>query len=109
MEGAMEDRTAISQSDKTAVIRKWIDPKERVTVQFEDERDVSAEITGCSDQLVDLCLDTKVPHVRQAMSLPLSDVDLSEDLAHYTRDPDRPLKRRRLMLIIKGKRPPVIY
>ncbi|HJT19336.1 MAG TPA: hypothetical protein VJ746_02620 [Nitrospira sp.] len=105
----MENRTGISQSDKTTAIRKWIDPEERVTVQFDDQRDINAEVTGCNEQLVDLRLDTRVPHLRQDISLPLSDVEVSEDLSHYTRDPDRPLKRKRLMLVVKGKRPPVIY
>ncbi len=105
----MEDRAGTSHSEKTAVIRKWIDPEERVTVQFDDQRDVSAEITGCSEQLVDLRLDTRVPHVHQDISVPLSNVELSEDLSHYTRDPDRPLKRKRLMLIVSGNRPPIIY
>lgn len=27
----------------------------------------------------------------------------------HTRDPDKPLRRKRLMLIVKGKRPAVIY
>jgi hypothetical protein len=34
---------------------------------------------------------------------------VSEDLSHYTRDPDKPLRCKRLMLIVKGKRPAVVY
>lgn len=98
-----------SNKQKAAAIRKWIDPEERITVQFDDQRDLSAEVTGVSDQLVSLSLDTAVPHLRQEISLPLSTVEVSKDLSHYTRDPERPLKRERLMLIAQGKRPAVMY
>ena len=97
-----------TNTQKEAAIKKWIDPEERVTVQFDDESDLSAEVTGCSDQLVSLSLDTTVPHMRQEISLPLSAVEVSEDHAHYTRDPERPLERKRLMLIVRGKRPAVV-
>jgi hypothetical protein len=66
-------------------------------------------VTGCTDQLVSLSLDTAVPHMRQEISLPLSSVEVAEDLSHYTRDPERPLTRKRLMLIVQGKRPAVVY
>jgi hypothetical protein len=99
----------MSNQEKTAVIRRWIDPEERVTVQFDDQRDLNAEVTGCSDQLVDLALETHVPHMRQEISVPLSDLELSEDRSHYTRDPERPLKHQRLLLIVKGNRPAVVY
>ncbi len=94
---------------KAAAIRRWIDPQERITVQFVDQRDLSAEVTGCTDQVVSLSLDTAVPHMRQEITLPLSAVEVSEDFSHYTRDPERPLRRQRLMLIARGKRPEVVY
>jgi hypothetical protein len=102
-------RRGSSNAQKAAAIKKWIDPEERITVQFDDERNLNAEVTGCTDQLVSLALDTTVPHMRQELSLPLSSVEVSEDFSHYTRDPERPLKRKRLMLIVQGKRPPVVY
>jgi hypothetical protein len=98
-----------SNEQKAAAIKKWVNPEERVTVQFEDQRDLSAEVTDCTDQLVSLSLDTAVPHMRQEISLPLSSVEISEDHSHYTRDPDHPLKRKRLMLVAQGKRPAVVY
>ncbi|HEU4506454.1 MAG TPA: hypothetical protein VFR79_16595 [Nitrospira sp.] len=104
----MVHRRDSSNQQKAAAIKEWINPEERVTVQFEDQRDLSAEVTGCTDQLVSLSLDTAVPHMRQEISLPLSSVEISEDHSHYTRDPDRPLKRKRLMLIAHGKRPSVV-
>ena len=97
-----------TNKQKAAVIKKWIDPDERITVQFDDQRDLSAEVTGCTDQLVSLSLDTAVPHMRQEISLPLSSVQVAEDHTHYTRDPERPLERKRMMLIARGKRPAVV-
>ena len=97
-----------TNEQKAALIKKWIDPDERITVQFDDQRDLSAEVTGCTDQLVSLSLDTAVPHMRQEISLPLSSVELAEDHTHYTRDPGRPLERKRMMLIVQGKRPAVV-
>lgn len=99
----------MTNEEKRKMIVPWIDPEERVTVHFNDERDLTAEITGTTDQLIDLSIDTKVPHMRQQISVPLSRTEVSEDLGHYTRDPDRPLKRRRLMLVVNEKRPAVIY
>jgi hypothetical protein len=97
-----------TNKQKAALIKQWIDPDERITVQFDDQRDLSAEVTGCTDQLVSLSLDTAVPHMRQEISLPLSSVQVAEDHTHYTRDPERPLERKRMMLIARGKRPAVV-
>jgi hypothetical protein len=105
----MMERGDDSNKQKAATIRKWIDPEERITVQFDDQRDLSAEVTSCTDQVVSLSLDTTVPHMRQEITLPLSAVEVSEDFSHYTRDPERPLKRERMMLIAQGKRPAVVY
>ena len=66
-----------SNKQKAATIRKWIDPEERITVQFDDQGDLSAEVTGCTDQVVSLSLDTAVPHMRQESTLPLSAFEVS--------------------------------
>jgi hypothetical protein len=105
----MEQHGLTSSQDKASIIKRWMDPDERITVQFDDQRDLSAEVTGCTDQLVSLSLDTAVPHMRQEISVPLSAVEISEDLSHYTRDPERPLKRKRMMLIVQGNRPAIVY
>ena len=99
----------MTNKDKETRIRPWIDPEERVTVQFLDAPDLNATVTGCSDQLVDLSIETPVPHMTQNISVPLSQVEVAEDVSHYTRDPERPLQRKRLMLVINEKRPPIIY
>ncbi len=99
----------MTNEEKLKAIRPWIDPEERVTVNFLDEQDLNAEVTGCNDELVDLSLETRVLHIKQYISVPLRRAEVSEDLTHYTRDPDRPLKHRRLMLLINDKRPPIVY
>lgn len=98
----------MTNEEKIKKIVEWIDPEERVTVHFLDVQDLTAEVTGCSNELVDLSIETNVPHKRQRISVPLSRTEVSEDLGHYTRDPERPLKRRRLMLVVHEKRPPII-
>jgi hypothetical protein len=99
----------MTNEEKVKAIRLWIDPEERITVNFLDEQGLNAEVTGCNDELVDLSLETHVLHIKQYISVPLRRAEVSEDLSHYTRDPDRPLKHRRLMLLINDKRPPIVY
>ena len=98
----------MTNEEKLKVILPWIDPEERITVNFLEEQGLNAEVRGCNNELVDLSLETLVPHIKQEISVPLRCVEVSEDLSHYTRDPDRPLKHRRLMLLINDKRPPII-
>lgn len=99
----------MTNPEKAKLIRPWINPAERVTVDFQDEKNLNTEVTGCTDELVDLSIETRVPHMRQNLSLPLGQVEVSEDVTHYTRDPDRPLRQGRLMLVIADKRPTVVY
>ncbi len=99
----------MTNEEKETRIRSWIDPEERVTVQFLDAPDLNSTVTDCTDQLVDLSIETHVPYLRQRISVPLSQVEVAEDFSHYTRDPERPLQRQRLMLSIQEKRPPIIY
>ena len=99
----------MTNDEKLQAILPWLDPEERVTVNFLDEQDLNGEVTGCSDEIVDLSLETHVPHIKQHISVPLRCAEVSEDPSHYTRNPDRPLQLRRLMLLINDKRPPIIY
>lgn len=107
----MDDAFTMSPADKMALITPWINPEERVTVQFDDQGDINTIVTGCSERLVDLELElaTNIPHLRQKLSIPLSEVEVLEDPTHYTRDPDKPLQFKRLLLIVKGNRPPIVY
>jgi hypothetical protein len=99
----------MTNEEKHERIRPWIDAEERVTVHYLDAPDLNAEVTGCTDQLVDLSIETHVTHMKQNIAVPLSQVEVSEDFSHYTRDPERPLQPSRLMLVINQKRPPIIY
>ena len=105
----MDNASAMSRADKVALITPWINPEERITAQFDDQRDINTIVTGCSERLVDLELETNIPHLPQKLSIPLSEIEVSEDPTHYTRDPDKPLQFKRLLLIVQGKRPPIVY
>ncbi len=105
----MDNQSDMSRADKLALITPWINPEERITVQFDDQRDINSEVIACTERLVDVALETTVPHLRQKLSIPLSQIEVSEDPSHYTRDPDKPLQFKRLLLIIKGKRPGIVY
>ncbi len=99
----------MTNEEKEIRSRQWIDPEKRVTVHVLDALDLSAEVTGCTDQLVDLSIETHVPDMTRHISVPLNQTQVSEDLSPYTRKPERPLQRQRLMLVIDEKRPPVVY
>ena len=105
----MDNASTMSGAEKIARITPWINPEERITVQFDDQYDINTIVTGCTERLVDVELETNVPHLRQELSIPLSDLEVSEDPTHYTRDPDKPLQFKRLLLIVKGKRPAIVY
>ena len=62
---------AMTNHVKRKTIIPWIDPEERVTVHFLDEKDLNAEVTGTTEELVDLSIETNVPHMRQRISVPL--------------------------------------
>jgi hypothetical protein len=99
----------MTNEDKQRRILPWIDPEERVTVRFLDVSDLNATVTDCTDQLVDLSIETSVAYMNQHLSIPLRQVEVSDDVSHYTRGPERPLQRHRLMLVINEKRPAIIY
>jgi phage gp29-like protein len=105
----MDNQSDMSRADKLAFITPWINPEERITVQFDDQGDINTVVADCTERLVDLELETPVPHIRQKLSIPLSEIEVSEDPSHYTRDPDKPLQLKRLLLIVKGKRPGIVY
>ena len=90
--------------EKAGLIRPWIDPEERVTVDFENERDLNGEIIECDGQTVTLLLETAFPHYKQHLMLPLSILSVGEDKAHYTRDPEKPLRYGRLRLTVHENR-----
>lgn len=99
----------MTNEDKRTRILPWIDPEERVTVRFLDGPDLNATVTDCTEQLVDLSIETSVAYMNQRLSIPLRLVEVSDDDSHYTRNPERPLQQQRLMLVINETRPPIIY
>lgn len=94
--------------EKAASIRRWIDPEERVTVDFEDERDLNAEVIECDQQTVTLLLETAFPHYKQHVTLPLSMISIGEDRSRYTRNPDKPIQYERLRITVHEARPQAV-
>lgn len=80
----------MTNHEKRKTIIPWIDPEERVTVHFLDEKDLNAEVTGTTEELVDLAIETNVPHIEQRISVPLRLTEVSEDFGHHMRDPEHP-------------------
>lgn len=94
--------------EKAATIRRWIDPEERVTVDFQDEKDLNAEVIECDGQTVTLLLETAFPHYKQHLTLPLSMVSIGEDKGRYTRNPEKPLEYGRLRITVHESRPQAV-
>ncbi|GAB1721909.1 MAG: hypothetical protein GDA65_07105 [Nitrospira sp. CR1.1] len=94
--------------EKAASIRQWINPEERVTVDFQDEHDLNAEVIECDGQTVTMLLETAFPHYRQHLTLPLSLISIGEDKSHYTRDPDKPVHYGRLLITVHEDRPQTV-
>jgi hypothetical protein len=97
--------TNMESSEKADIIRRWINPDERVTVDFENERDLNAEVIECDGLTVTVLLETAFPHYKQHLTLPLSLLSVGEDKSHYTRDPDEPVRYGRLRLTVHEDRP----
>ena len=95
----------MSNADKAAMIRPWINEEERVTVDFVNESGLNAQVLGCTDQVVEVELETTLPHMTQRLTLPWRNIQVGEDRSHYTRDPEAPLQRNRLRLTVDQKRP----
>ena len=90
---------------KLEAIREWVDPQERVTVDFLDEKGVTAVITECTNEYVVLSLEPRFLHLRQHLCVPMRQVEVGVDQTHYTRDRERPLRYSRLRLMIRQSRP----
>jgi hypothetical protein len=98
----------MDSTEKTAIIRRWVDPEERVTVDFLDDRDLNGEVIECDGQTVTVLLETAFPYYRQPLTLPLSMVSVGKDPDRYTRDPGKPLCCGRLKLTVRENRPQAV-
>jgi len=94
----------MTDSEKSALITPWINPEERITVDFTDARDLNAQVSGCTEHVVHLIFADSFPHMKDNVSIPLRNVEVGEDRNHYTRDPKTPLQWR-LRLRVNQKRP----
>ena len=46
---------------KAKLIQPWISEEERVTVDFVTEKDLNAKVIDCTDQVIELELETAAP------------------------------------------------
>jgi len=100
-----EKGAGMDNAAKLEAIREWVDPQERVTVDFLDEKGVTAVITECTNEYVVLSLEPRFLHLRQHLCVPMRQVEVGVDQTHYTRDPEKPLRHSRLRLMICQSRP----
>ena len=68
---------AVDYWAKAEAIRPWVDPEERVTVDFQDASELNAEVISCTVYVVELGLETFMPHSRQKVVVPLREVTTS--------------------------------
>lgn len=94
----------MTNQQKAELITPWINPEERVTVDFEDVQGLNAEIAGCTQNVVHLLFQEAFPHMKKQVTIPLRKIQIEEDPYHYTRDPDVPIQAR-LRLRIHQNRP----
>jgi hypothetical protein len=64
--------------EKRKLIQSWIEQDNRVTVDFWDELGLVAEVAGCTDEQVELRLDTDRLD-QQIVTIPLDQIRIGED------------------------------
>jgi hypothetical protein len=94
----------MTNQQKADLIKPWVNPEERVTVDFQDITGLNAQVSGCTPNVVNLLFQEAFPHMKEEVTIPLRNVQIDEDPYHYTRDPDVPIQSR-LRLRIDQKRP----
>lgn len=94
----------MTNEQKSELIKPWVNPEERVTVDFTDVTGLNAQVLGCTENVVHLIFQEAFPHMKERTTVPLSQVSVGEDPYHYTRDPDSPIQSR-LRLRIDEKAP----
>ncbi len=94
----------MTNQEKARLIAPWVNPAERITVDFNDRKGLNAEVTGCTDYVVNLTFQEAFPHMKEQITIPLRLVHVDEDHGHYTRDPDADLQWR-LRLRVDQNRP----
>ncbi len=94
----------MTNSQKAELITPWINPEERITVDFTDVQGLNAQVSGCTKNVVHLIFADTFPHMKDRVTIPLRYIEVGKDKYHYTRDPKSPLQSR-LRLRIEQKRP----
>ncbi len=89
---------------KINFIAPWINPAERITVDFKDVTGLNAEVFGCTENVGYLLFQEAFPHMKKHVTIPRKAMRVVEDHGHDTRDPDAPLQWR-LRLRVNQNRP----
>lgn len=61
----MSSLSIVDRLAKVEAIQPWVDPEERVTVDFQNASDLNVGVISCTDYVVELGLETFMPHSRQ--------------------------------------------
>ncbi|MEO8325982.1 MAG: hypothetical protein ABI618_09040 [Nitrospirota bacterium] len=95
----------MTNQEKAKLIAPWVNPAERITVDFKDVTGLNAEVFGCTESVVYLLFQEAFPHMKEQITIPLAEVRVDKDHEHYTRDPDAPVLQWRLRLRVDQNRP----
>ncbi len=95
----------MNNPQKAELITPWINPEERISVDFTDVQGLTAQVLGCTENVVHLSFLEGFPHMKDRVTIPLGKVQIGEDRGHYTRDPKSPLQWGRLLLRVDHKHP----
>lgn len=95
----------MTNHEKAKLIAPWVNPAERITVDFKDVTGLNAEVFGCTENVVYLLFQETFPHMKEQITIPLAEVRVDKDHEHYTRDPEAPVLQWRLRLSVDQNRP----
>ncbi|MDR4493497.1 MAG: hypothetical protein AB7P17_00210 [Nitrospirales bacterium] len=94
----------MTNQEKAELIRPWVNPNERITVDFTDVQGLNALVEGCTENVVHLTFQETFPHLKERITVPLRIVTVDEDPYHYTRDPRHTIQNR-LRLHVEQNQP----
>lgn len=95
----------MTNEQKAELIKPWINPEERVTVDFQDAQGLNAQIAGCTNNVVHLIFQEVFPHMKERVTIPLRKLEVDEDPFHYNRDPTAPIQNRLRLRVDQNRSP----
>ena len=92
---------------KAASIRQWINPEERVTVDFENEHDLNAEVIECDGQNGDVAARDRISTLANGILRFLSMISVGRIKSLHS-GPDKPVQYGRLRITVHEARPQTV-